>query len=132
MERLTAEKTKLTVKQEKFCLEYARTGNAVKSYINAYNKPKDKYNSAGVESNRLLKNPKIQKRLNELYESHNRKKIMQAEEMKIKLTELARDSEDKKSALKAIELLAKMGGLFINRQELDISSTIPIVIKDDV
>ena len=123
---------KLTVKQEKFCIEYSRTGNAVKSYINAYNKPKDKYNSAGVESNRLLKNPKIKARLRELYESHNRKKIMQAEEMKIKLTELARDSEDRKSALKAIELLAKMGGLFISRQELDISSSIPVVIKDDI
>ena len=132
MERLTAEKTKLTVRQEKFCIEYSRTGNAVKSYINAYNKPKNRYNSAGVESNRLLKNPKIQARLREIYETHNRKKIMQAEEMKIKLTELARDSEDKKSALKAIELLAKMGGLFINKQELEISGILPTVIKDDI
>ena len=132
MERLTAEKTRLTVKQEKFCLEYARTGNAVQSFIKAYNKPKDRYNSAGVESNRLLKNPKIQKRLQEIHSLHNAKKIMQIEEMKERLTKLARDDDDRKSALKAMELLGKISGAFINKQELEITNALPVVLKDDI
>ena len=69
---------RLTAKQENFCIEYARTGNAVKSYISAYEK-NNSYSAAGVEAHRLLKNPKIKGRLKELYETHNAEKIMQAE-----------------------------------------------------
>ena len=44
---------RLTVKQEKFCREYARSGNAVQSYISAYEK-NNSYSVAGVESHRLF------------------------------------------------------------------------------
>lgn len=121
---------RLTVKQEKFCLEYAKSGNAVQSYISAYEK-ENSYSCAGVESHRLLKNPKIKARLKELFETHNAEKIMQAEEIQKRLTDIARDSNIKNS-LKAIELLCKMGGLFISKQELEITNSIPIVIKDNV
>ena len=122
---------KLTVKQEKFCLEYAKTGNATKSYLTAYSK-ENSYSAAGVESCRLLKNPKIKARLKEIQETHNAEKIMQIEEMKTRLTKIARDDSSIKNALKAIELLAKIGGLFISKQELEINSSIPVVIKDNV
>ena len=131
MEVVNSMKGSLTVKQEKFCLEYAKTGNAVQSYIKAYNKD-NSYSCAGVESHRLLKNPKIKAKLKELHETHNAEKIMQIEEMKIRLTDIARDDGSIKNALKAIELLAKLGGLFVNKQELEISGTVPIVIKDNV
>lgn len=131
MDKLNKTQGKLTVKQEKFCLEYANSGNAVQSYIKAYNK-ENSYSAAGVESHRLLKNPKIQARLKELHETHNAKKIMQVEEMKKRLTDIARDDSSIKNALKAIELLAKLGGLFVSKQELEINSSIPVVIKDNV
>ena len=121
---------RLTVKQEKFCLEYARTGNAVQSYIKAYQKD-NSYSAAGVESHRLLKNPKIKGRLKELYETHNAEKIMQAEEIQTTLTEIARTGSIK-DRLKAIDLLCKMGGLYISKQELEITNSIPIVIKDNI
>ena len=57
---------------------------------------------------------------------------MQVEEMKTRLTNIARDDSSIKNALKAIELLAKIGGLFISKQELEISASIPVVIKDNV
>jgi len=57
---------------------------------------------------------------------------MQVEEMKTRLTNIARDDSSIKNALKAIELLAKIGGLFVSKQELEINSTIPVVIKDNV
>ncbi|MBR4384377.1 MAG: terminase small subunit [Selenomonadaceae bacterium] len=37
-----------------------------------------------------------------------------------------------KERLKAAELLAKVHGLFITRQELEISGNVPVVIKDDI
>jgi len=73
MKDFNSMKGRLTVKQEKFCLEYAKAGNAVQSYLKAYSKD-NSYSAAGVESCRLLKNPKIQARLKELHETHNAKK----------------------------------------------------------
>ena len=131
MEVLNSMKGRLTVKQEKFCLEYAKAGNAVQAYLKAYSK-NNSYSAAGVESCRLLKNPKIQARLRELHETHNAKKIMQVEEMKTRLTNIARDDSSIKNALKAMELLAKLGGLFISKQEVEITNAVPIVIKDNV
>ena len=122
---------RLTVKQEKFCLEYAKTGNGTRSYLSAYS-PNNSNSAAGSEAHKLLKNPKIKARLKEIHETHNAKKIMQVEEMKTRLTEIARDDSSIKNALKAIELLAKIGGLFVSKQELEINSAIPIVIKDNV
>lgn len=122
---------KLTVKQENFCLEYAKSGNATKSYLKAYSKD-NSYSAAGVESCRLLKNPKIKARLQELHKIHNAKKIMQVEEMKERLTNIARDDDSIKNALKAMELLAKIGGLFVSKQELEINNSIPIVIVDNL
>ena len=121
---------RLTVKQEKFCREYARSGNAVQSYISAYEK-NNSYSAAGVESHRLLKNPKIKARLQELYKTQNAEKIMQAEEIQTTLTEIARTGSIK-DRLRAIDILCKMGGLYISKQELEITNAIPIVIKDDV
>ena len=131
MKEINLVQGRLTVKQEKFCLEYAKTGNATKSYLKAYSKD-NSYSAAGVESCRLLKNPKIKARLQELHETHNAKEIMQVEEMKKRLTDIARDDNSVKNALKAIELLAKLGGLFVSKQELEINSSIPVVIKDNV
>ena len=131
MDKFNSMKGRLTVKQENFCLEYAKAGNAVRAYLKAYSK-NNSYSAAGVESCRLLKNPKIQARLKELHETHNAKKIMQVEEMKTRLTNIARDDSSIKNALKAMELLAKMGGLFISKQEVEITNAVPIVIKDNV
>ena len=124
---------RLTAKQEKFCVEYAKTGNAVKSYQAAYSKG-NSYSAAGSEAHKLLKNPKIGERLRALYEIHNAEKIMQAEEIQERLTKIARgdNGENTKDRLKAMELLGKMGGMFVSKQELDISSSIPVVIRDNI
>ena len=73
MKDFNSMKGKLTVKQEKFCLEYAKSGNATKSYKSAYS-PNNSDSAAGSEAHKLLKNPKVQARLKELHETHNAKK----------------------------------------------------------
>ena len=55
----------LNVKQEKFCLEYSRSGNATEAYKVAGFKSKDD-NSAAANASRMLRNDKIQARLKEL------------------------------------------------------------------
>ena len=121
---------RLTAKQEKFCREYASSGNAVKSYLSAYSKG-NSYSAAGSEASKLLKNPRIRARLKELYETQNAEKIMQAEEIQTTLTEIARTGSIK-DRLKAIDILCKMGGLYISKQELEITNAVPIVIKDNI
>ena len=52
--------------------------------------------------------------MKELYETHNAEKIMQAEEIQTTLTEIARTGSIK-DRLKAIDILCKMGGLYISQ-----------------
>lgn len=54
----------LNDEQQLFCLIYAKTYNAVQSYMEAYNTTN--YNAAGVSSYRLLKVPKIRKAIQDI------------------------------------------------------------------
>lgn len=54
----------MTIKQEKFCLKYAETGNATQSYMDAgYSGTRA---TAGVEGSKLLNNPNISARIKEV------------------------------------------------------------------
>ena len=37
-----------------------------------------------------------------------------------------------RDALKAAELLARISGLYVNKQEVELSATMPVVIHDDI
>lgn len=71
---------KLTPKQELFCQEYIKDRNATQAYLRAgYNNSK----SAEVSSHKLLRNPKIAHRINDLVNPHlkrlkvNREAVLQ-------------------------------------------------------
>lgn len=138
---------KLNVRQEKFCLEYARTGNATQSAIEAG------YSAKTIASNidKLLKNTEIQKRISELTEEYKTSKIADIQEMQETLTAIIRQTMTEevlmsinqgeysdvqalkkrpaiRDVINAINTLAKMQGGFNERVTLDIN---PIVIKDD-
>lgn len=57
---------KLTPKQERFIWEYIKTGNAAKAYKEAYDAYFMRDESIYVEASRLLTNPKITQRLDEI------------------------------------------------------------------
>lgn len=80
---------KLTVKQEAFCLHYAKTGNATESYNTAGYKATNS-NIAGVEAHKLLKNPKIEKRLKKIAEEVKTEKIADIQEIQEFLTSVMR------------------------------------------
>jgi phage terminase small subunit len=65
MEKIMS-KEKLTPKQEKFCNEYVVCGNASESYRQAYSTKKMKDEAIHVEAHKLLCNPKIALRVQEL------------------------------------------------------------------
>ncbi len=138
----------LNVRQEKFCLEYAKCGNATEAAILAGYA--EKY--AGQNADKLLKNTKVQDRLKELVEQIESEKIADIKEMQQKLTEIIRQqateeipmvlSEDfvqriqivkKKPSIKnivdAINTLGKMQGAFTEKLNIEVE---PVVIVNDL
>lgn len=132
----------MTPKQKRFCLEYANSGNATESAIKAGYSKKTAY-SIGQEN---LKKPELQKFLQDLAEQMASQKIATAKEMQEVLTSIIRQEATEevivvegcgdgiseavtktkkpstRDAIKAIETLAKMQGLF------DTSTNVNLVI----
>lgn len=133
----------LTARQEKFCLEFAKSGNATQAYKSAFGTTNEK--TAGVQASRLLKKPSVQERLKEIQDEIASVKIADVRELQERLTAIARrelyetvilpngEQVQKqttiKDALKALELLCRIQGLFVTKQELNVQSNVPIVIS---
>lgn len=133
----------LSVKQEAFCLHYAKTGNATESYKEAGYKPKTE-GAAYAGANRLLKIDKVQARLRELADEMASDKIANIREVQERLTAILRgdlkesfvvtDGEggyqivekppQLKDVLKAGQELAKMQGGYGTK--LNITMTKPV------
>lgn len=79
----------LNVKQEAFCLHYAKTGNATESYKQAGYDAKTE-RAVYSNANRLLKNDKVQARLAELAEEMASEKIADIREIHEYLTSVIR------------------------------------------
>lgn len=143
----------LKPRQEKFCLEYAASGNAYKSAIAAgYSE-----NYAKGNVNKLLENVSVKKRLQELKAKAESEKIADVKEMQETLTKIIRQSLteevvitegsgdgcsearkiDKTPAIKdvinAITTLGKMQGAFVDKveQQVDMELSISIDYGED-
>lgn len=142
-----AKKKGLDARQERFCVEYAKSGNIYQSalaagYSKGYAVGKIKY---------LLENDRVQDRLRELMDDYKNSKIADIKEMQETLTAIIRQymteeqivvegkgdgitearKVDKKPALKevvkAIETLGRMQGAF--SENINLNSK--VVIIDD-
>ena len=78
----------LTVKQERFCIEYVKSGNATLAYMTAYGQKKS--DSARAAASALLRNVKVQSRIKELDEKILDEKILDAKEIQTRLSAIAR------------------------------------------
>lgn len=141
----------LTVKQEKFCLEYAKSGNARQAYIKAGYKGKEDA-TTDVNACRLLKNDRVKARLAELAEEAKNDAIADIQEMQEKLTGIIRQQleEDvivvenigdfmsearkiKKTAaikdiINAVNTLGKMQGAFVDKVEQTVDMELNITV----
>jgi phage terminase small subunit len=131
---------RMTPKQKKFCLEYASSGNATESAIKAGYSKKTAY-SIGQEN---LKKPELQKFLQQLADEMASQKIANAKEMQEVLTSIIRQELEEevivvegcgdgiseavtkikkpstRDAIKAIETLAKMQGIFDTKANVNL------------
>jgi phage terminase small subunit len=130
----------LNPKQEKFCLEYASCGNATQAYLKVYG---GNELSAAAQSSRLIRKDNIRARLKELADEIASQRICTAIELQERLTAIIRREVTEeiilpngekierqvsiRDILKAIEILAKIQGLFVVKQEVDIKNA-PVII----
>lgn len=113
---------RLTPKQERFCQEYVKTGNAAAAYRTAYDCTAMKDKTIHNRTGELLKNRGITGRLDEL-----RAPAIQAVELTVeshlrKLDELAQEAREKgnlTAAIRAEELRGKVAGYYKDRLEID-------------
>lgn len=115
--------------QEKFCIEFVRCGNATEAYKRAgYKARSDKV--AGTAAARLLGNVRIQRRIVELQSEMDSHKIMDAAERRELLTRFARDEDTGKTdRLRAMDLLNKMDGVYINKTQISGVDGAPITFR---
>ena len=81
---------KLTPKQERFCLEYLKCGNASEAYRLSYNAENMKPETVNRTAKELLDNPKIAARLAELNEDAVTEAVMTRQEALERLSRFAR------------------------------------------
>lgn len=134
---------KLTLRQEKFCYEYVKTGNATEAYRQAgYNVKTDA--ALRAQSSRLLTNANVRKKLEEITKQLEEKEIMSAADIQRRLTLIATQQLDEEcfdpqgnivrkegsllASLKAMDILNKMSGRYINKTEISGAGGGPVQI----
>ena len=114
---------------ENFCLEIVQSGNGTEAYKKAGYKVKSD-NAAAVGAAKLLRKAKVQKRIAELRSEMDSHKIMDAVERRELLTQVARDEETAKpDRLKAMDLLNKMDGVYINKTQVSGTDGGPLTFR---
>lgn len=142
----------LTRRQKKFIEHYLQTGNIAESVRKAGYSAKN----ASAIGNVILRNKNVNAELTTRMKQLEEKGMAKTEEIIMYLTSVMRgEHEDEqlmnigigdgktqaekhslrvasKERLKAAELLGKIRGLFVTKQEVELSGKIPVVIKDDI
>ena len=145
------DKSKLNERQKAFVDFYIQSGNLSESARKAGYSPKN----AGATGIELLKNPKIQASINARLTQLESERIAKDKEVLEYITAVMRGETEEevvvnvgtgkgytraekvkaqvsaKERLKAAEMLAKVKGMFITRQEVELSGAMPVVIRDD-
>lgn len=111
-------------------MAYAKCGNASMAYKEAGYKVKSD-GAIRVNASRMLTNANIQTRIEEIRKQIASEKIMTPIEMQERLTSIARrekQADDQypslHAVLKAMDLLGKMQGSFLTRQEVNVTGSI--------
>ena len=120
----------MTDRQEKFCIEFVRCGNATEAYKAAgYDVKTEK--AAGVNASRLLGNASVQEKIASLREKLQDEKLMDAKERREVLTLIARNQcEEAQDRIRAIDTMNKMDGVYINKVEVSGEIGIVDALKD--
>ena len=122
---------KLTIKQENFCLEYVKCGNASEAYKKAYSVGKLKASTINREAKSLLDNHKITTRIKELREPVIEKAQITLEGHLadlLTLRELAVKYQQISAAINAEIARGKAAGIHIEKSQVNLNTLNPMVI----
>jgi len=109
----------LTEQQERFCVNIVSGMNQTAAYKDAYDAEKMKIETIYVEASRLMDDPKITLRIEELRKEARNDKIIDTMQRKEMLTQWFFDDTKKEdSRLKALDMLNKMDGEYIEKVNL--------------
>lgn len=112
----------LTAKQEKFVQSIVLDEmNLSDAYRSAYNTDKMSDKTVNEKASLLASEDKIRARILELRQEATTPKVMSAQKRREKLTDLA-ESEDPNVAMKAIDLLNKMDGEYVQKVETELKN----------
>lgn len=119
----------LTPKQEQFVKNIVlEQMNYTEAYRNAYNAENMSDKTISEKASRLKDQDKVRARIKELSAEIASPKIMTVQQRAEKLTEFAQ-SEDQNIAMKAIDLLNKMTGEYIQKVVADVDTSYNIKIE---
>lgn len=119
----------LTPKQEQFVKNIVlEQMNYTEAYRNAYNAANMSDKTISEKASRLKDQDKIRARIKELSAEIVSPKIMTVQQRAERLTEFAQD-EDRNVAMKAIDLLNKMTGEYIQKVVADVDTSYNINIE---
>lgn len=124
----------LTQKQEQFALNIFKGLNQADAYRQSYSAKNMSDNAIYREASLLMSNPKIAQRIQELRDKTAKYSIMSAQERLEWLSNLiSNEEEGTNEKLKAIDIMNKMQGEYVQKVEADVKSevTINIELSDD-
>ena len=113
--------TKLTPKQEAFCLAYLETGNASEAYRQAYDSSNMKPETVNRNAKSMLDNSKIAAMLDELREPVRKKAMLTLENHLERLNHLSLMAEQAGQfgpAIKAEESRGKAAGIYVEKVDV--------------
>lgn len=124
------ERQTLTKKQQDFCREYVKTGNATRSYMKAFDKTEDDYDACSVRGSELLKKQEIRDYISELAKVKN--VLVEEEWLCDRLIEIINNPATKEQdRLKAIDMLLKTTGSYTQKIDANVTGTQTIVVTID-
>jgi len=116
-------------KQEIFCEEFVKSGNAAEAYkLAGYKASSAK--SAANSASRLLENVGICSRIAELRDKATDEKILDAKQRRILLSEIAKKyTEDTQDRIRALDVLNKMDGIYVTKTQLSGEGGGPVMFR---
>lgn len=123
----------LTAKQEQFVQNIIAGMSQADAYRAAYSAEKMSDNAIYREASLLMSNPKIAQRLKDISAKADTPKIMSAQRRLEWLTEVINGQEDINAKLKALDIMNKMQGEYVQKVEANVTNdvTINIELVDD-
>ncbi len=133
----TNTKGRLTGKQRLFCNLIVTQGiSATEAYRMAYNVTSDRIATSSVEANRLMNNAKVKDLLESALARTEDNVINNAQmtrrHIMAELLEHSRSMKSESSKLKALELMGKAVGMFVDKVEQTIEQVSPEQLKDEL